>query len=153
MAERTVRVGTELAAEPADVLAALRRVDTFRYVVGAAMGFEGADGPLPDTWPTDGSPVALRIRPLHLPGGWRHTIRVVELDPAAGRLATEEGGGPVSRWRHVITVDPLRSGGCYYVDEVTIEAGGFTPLVAAFAAVFYRWRQLRWRRLARRLPL
>lgn len=46
----------------------------------------------------------------------------------------------------VEAVDQVR---CHYSDVVDIEAGALTPVVAAFAALFYRYRQRRWRRLAR----
>lgn len=43
--------------------------------------------------------------------------------------------------------------GTRYLDEIEIEieieGGRLTPLFAAFAHVFYRYRQARWRRLVR----
>jgi hypothetical protein len=34
------------------------------------------------------------------------------------------------------------------MDRIEIDAGVMTPLVAGFAAIFYRYRQRRWRALA-----
>lgn len=65
--------------------------------------------------------------------------------------ARDRGHGWVSRvWDHEISVTP-EGEGARYRDRVTIEAGLLTPLVWAFAALFFRWRQSRWRALARTL--
>lgn len=55
----------------------------------------------------------------------------------------------VKTWDHWITVIPSDNGGTRYVDDVEVQAGIFTPVVWAFAWVFYRHRQRRWRGLAR----
>ena len=55
----------------------------------------------------------------------------------------------VKTWDHWITVIPDNNGGTRYVDDVEVRAGIFTPVVWAFAWVFYRHRQRRWRGLAR----
>ena len=56
----------------------------------------------------------------------------------------------VRRWDHRIAVAPASGGKTLYTDEVEIGAGLLTPLVWAFAAVFYRWRQRRWKVWLRR---
>lgn len=78
----------------------------------------------------------------------RHRIRVAELDDRRRVLRSDESGGVVRSWRHDITVQPLEGGRSRYTDVIRIDAGALTPLVAAFARVFYRERQRRWRRLA-----
>jgi hypothetical protein len=64
-------------------------------------------------------------------------------------VQTEEGGGPIRLWEHRISVEPLGEVRCRYTDDLVIDAGGLTPAVMAFANLFYRHRQRRWRRLAR----
>lgn len=146
-----VCVSTSLDCPAEQVVDALREVDTLRRVSRGLLAFDGADGDLPRYWPLDGRPVALHIRPLHGPIGWRHTIRLVEYDPDQGVLRSEESGGPVQRWAHRIEVRPVTSDRCTYTDDVEVEAGLLTPVMAGVAAVFYRWRQHRWRALARTL--
>jgi hypothetical protein len=52
----------------------------------------------------------------------------------------------INRWDHRITLEP--SGvGTLYRDHVIIEAGVFTIFIWAFAQLFYRHRQRRWRKL------
>lgn len=149
-----VDLTTDLAAPKASVTAALRRVHTLRTLTRGMLAIDPADSahPLPALWPVDGTPVMLRIRPFHLPVGWRHTIRVVEADLARGVLRTEESGGAVRRWDHTIEVSSLDAGRTRYRDLVEMEAGVLTPVIAVWAQVFYRVRQRRWRALARRLP-
>jgi hypothetical protein len=56
----------------------------------------------------------------------------------------------ISTWDHVIRIHPLDDASCHYTDELTVSAGILTPVVWLFAAVFYRWRQRRWRAVVRR---
>ena len=51
------------------------------------------------------------------------------------------------RWRHGIRVEQLSEKSCRYTDE--IEAGRMTPAIRLFVTLFYRYRQTRWRGLAR----
>jgi hypothetical protein len=56
--------------------------------------------------------------------------------------------GQRRRWDHWIAIEPERRG-TRYTDTVHIDAGLLTPLIVAFARIFYRHRQRRWRRLAK----
>lgn len=52
----------------------------------------------------------------------------------------------IRKWDHRILLHPVE-GGTHYTDRVEIEAGILTPFIWAFASVFYRHRQRRWRKL------
>lgn len=54
----------------------------------------------------------------------------------------------IDKWDHCITIAPNAGGGTLYSDHVEISAGFITPFIWAFAQVFYRHRQRRWRNLA-----
>lgn len=54
----------------------------------------------------------------------------------------------IRRWDHWITITPNADGTTFYRDEVEVSAGILTPGVWAFAQLFYRHRQRRWRKLA-----
>jgi hypothetical protein len=77
-----------------------------------------------------------------------HHLTVERLDDAARELQSDERGGIVRRWRHLIRITPLDERRCRYEDVVEIDAGPLTPGVAAFARWFYAVRQRRWRELA-----
>ena len=81
----------------------------------------------------------------------RHHLDVVWIDDDAHLLISDEHGGVVRTWRHELIVAPIDETSCRYTDRIDIDAGILTPVVAAFAHVFYRYRQRRWRELARLL--
>lgn len=71
-------------------------------------------------------------------------------NPDGSVWVRDNGDGLIARrWDHLITIRSQGLSQTYYVDEVAIEAGLLTPFVASFAHVFYRWRQSRWRAVAR----
>jgi hypothetical protein len=82
---------------------------------------------------------------------WWHEITIVQLNDIEREILTSEQGGSVKEWNHRITVDERGPWRSHYTDEIEIGAGPLTPLVWAYAQLFYRYRQWRWRRLARRL--
>ena len=144
-----VRVSTRLPA-PADLVwDAVQRTDTLRYVTRGLLAFR-LDGEAPERL-AEGETYRMRLLFFGFLPAWRHEIRVVRLDHAHREIRTEEHGGPVRAWRHRITVDDEGWGSARYLDEIEIAAGVLTPIVWVYAHLLYRYRQRRWRRLARRL--
>jgi hypothetical protein len=78
----------------------------------------------------------------------RHRLHVEVIDDGARHLSTRERGGMIRTWDHQITVEPIDGSSCRYRDVIRIDAGIATPVVAAWARIFYRIRQRRWRELA-----
>lgn len=78
-----------------------------------------------------------------------HRLTVERIDDERRELQSDEHGGLLRRWRHLIRVTPIDATHCRYEDQVEIDAGFATPLVAAFARHFYAIRQRRWQALAR----
>ena len=142
----TVSVSTELAV-PADVV--WRAVQTPELFVHVAHGMlrypkaEHARSPMRTGDEIRGWTFLFRVVPFSI-----HRLRVAMIDDTNRTLDTEEGGGLVRIWRHRIVVEPLPQGRSRYEDRIEIGAGPLTPAVAAFAHVFYRYRQRRWRTLA-----
>lgn len=81
----------------------------------------------------------------------RHHLTIESIDEGTHTLVSNERGGLVKTWRHQLSTVPLGEGRCSYQDLIDIDAGAFTPIIAAYAKVFYRYRQRRWQRLARLL--
>ena len=144
-----VRVSTRLSV-PADVAwDRVKRTDTLRYVTRGLLGFR-PDGEIPERL-AEGETYTMRLLFFGVVPAWRHEIHIVRLDEETHEIRTEERGGPVRSWRHRIAVDGEGWGSTRYLDEIEIAAGVLTPLVWFYAHLFYRYRQMRWRRLARRL--
>ncbi|MFN3216880.1 MAG: hypothetical protein ACE367_10325 [Acidimicrobiales bacterium] len=142
----TVVVGTTLDAPPAAIWQAVNTPAAFRFVTQGLVSLDGVDAI--DTW-GPGATVAGRLRVLGVPFS-RHRITVESIDDDRRALQSDEAGGPIRSWRHLITVDevPGDPDRCRYTDRIEIDAGILTPGIAAFAHVFYRTRQRRWRSLA-----
>lgn len=82
----------------------------------------------------------------------RHHLTVARIDHERMVLTSHEHGGLLRSWVHDIVVEPVDEQRCRYTDRVAIDAGWATLPVTAFAWLFYRLRQRRWRRLAPTLP-
>jgi hypothetical protein len=102
--------------------------------------------PIPDRV-EEGDEFAIRLRFLRVLPGWRHRLTIERL--TASEIASREHGGPVKRWDHSLTFEALSPVSCRYTDAIEIDAGVLTPLAALFAHLMYRYRQARWRVLAR----
>jgi hypothetical protein len=76
-----------------------------------------------------------------------HTIHLVGMDPQTRTIRSHEHGGMLKTWNHTLHVEPLPGNTCRYSDTIDIDAGLFTPLVAAIAIGIYRYRQRRWHKL------
>lgn len=87
-----------------------------------------------------------------LPFGTQWIVPSVHVDDTAPwpkRLRDNGHSALIKTWDHWITVEPDGEGGTRYRDEVEVKAGLLTPIIWAFAQIFYRHRQRRWRALAR----
>ncbi len=142
-------IRTELPCAAEKVWLTLLKRDTFLYITRGMMGFQGSE-----RWPEEfreGMQLDTRLFLFHVIPGWRHTLRVVKVDGENMVLTSEVGGGIVRQWDHRILVQSRSAVRCQYIDEIEIDAGLLTAAIGMFAHVFYRYRQSRWRRLARSL--
>ena len=139
-----VKVTTELpiAAEAACELA--QKPAVFRHVVWPVFTI----GAVPDHL-EEGEEISARLYFLGLIPAWTHHLKLVSAGPR--EVYSNEHGGPVSTWNHRLTFEPTSETSCRYTDEVEIEAGISTFPAVLFAHLVYRWRQRRWRTLARLL--
>lgn len=96
-----------------------------------------------------GHDVALTFRLLGaVPiGNWR--FKVVERDDARRRLKSEEQGTGVRSWSHEIDITS-DGAGSRLTDTITIDAGGLTSLVCAFARRDYTRRHAQRKRMLER---
>ncbi len=145
MSERTVLVSSLVALPAATLVGLLGTPAILRYVCWPLLTFPDDEALVPAV---DGS-VEVPLTALGLIGLWSHVITVVEFDE--GGMVTEEHGGPLRRWRHRLSVEPVDATTAFYRDEVVFDAGALSAVSVPVVRAFYRWRHRRWRRLARRL--
>jgi len=141
----TVTVSTELPIDAEQACRLALKPALLEHVLWPWLALEPLD-PLPERL-GEGDVVRARLRPLCLLPGWTHTLRLERIRPR--EIASREHGGPVSAWNHRLTFEPLEAGSCRYTDTVEVRAGAATWAVALFARLIYRYRQMRWRALAR----
>jgi hypothetical protein len=144
---QTVELTTYLAAKPDTVWHHVQTSALLHHVASPLLRFQPLDGRFPERW----QPGEYRAEMFlfgTVPVGWQ-AIRISLPEPLGDvRFVRDDGYGPlIERWDHWIAVGP-EGEGTRYLDQVTIDAGALTPLVAAFARVFYAHRQKRWRELA-----
>lgn len=132
------------SASAGQVWEILQRPETLLYITRGMVSMEMVD--IPDAI-KEGAVIRLKIKVLNIPPAIDYEMRFVRIDPAAHVVLTQEHGGLVRHWSHRITVEQLSAGRCLYTDQIDIDAGFMTPLVGAFARVFYRIRQRRFRDL------
>lgn len=87
----------------------------------------------------EGQEVKTRVSLFGLLPWQPYVIRVLTSDDANMTMISDENGAGVETWRHTLTVtgDDTSS---QLTDEIQIEAGWMTPLVAMWAAIMYRKR-------------
>jgi len=78
------------------------------------------------------------------------SLNLKKISDSSRTLYTNEGGGLVPVWNHLIKIESISEGSCLYADDVDIEAGLLTPIVWFYAHAFYRYRQWRWRALLKK---
>lgn len=145
-------ISTLLDAEPERVWAELQRPGLLEYVAAPLVVFDPVDpASFPEQWGEDEYRVAVLLFGL-IPLG-EQTIRTseVRVNDADGegfyQLRDDGTGRLVPVWDHLISVRETPDGKTVYTDEIEVKAGVLTPVVWLFAALFYRHRQRRWRKL------
>lgn len=143
-----VRISTPLAMPAEAAWQLVQRASTLQHVLRGALALQ-PDNPFPVQW-REGQSHTMRLWFFHVIPGWRHMLRFCRIDDARREILTSEAGGPVRTWNHLISVEPAGETACRYSDAIEVRAGLLTPLVALYARLIYRYRQRRWRKLARR---
>ena len=72
-------------------------------------------------------------------------------DERLHEIETDECGILIRTWHHLMKVNVVDEATSVYADHVWIDAGILTPIAWLFAQLVYRYRQHRWRLLAREL--
>ncbi len=145
---RTIVLETEI---PADIEKVWQEVRTSRLLHYITRGFvrfvPTRTKPFPEIW-VEGEYRAWLLLFGFIPIGWQ--IIAIEDQPPEGEVRRIRDNGRrmmIRTWDHMIEIKPSGMQ-THYVDQITVEAGILTPLVASFAKAFYAHRQRRWVRLA-----
>jgi hypothetical protein len=143
-------IKTRFGTSPEIVWQEVKNPKTLTYIAGGMMGFAGADK-FPHIW-KEGQEIETSLILFHiLPAWWKHYLKVVRVDNERMEILSNERSGFIRTWNHWIKIDRSADGKALYTDRIEIEAGMMTLPVWFFANMFYRYRQMRWRKLLRSL--
>jgi hypothetical protein len=147
-----VRLETKLPVPAEAAFAAVTTPRLLEHVAAPLLRFRPLDPPaFPDRWTPGRYRVAMRAFGLVPLGRQWIEISFLEPDAEGARGVRDNGSGDLVRvWDHLIRIRRLDGESCLYRDEVEVKAGLLTPFIWAFAQLFYRHRQRRWRALAAR---
>ena len=146
---KTVTVTSEFGAPADAVWPGVKTPHAFVHIAFGLIRYPAAarlDGPWRVGQTIVGWTFLLNVIPFS-----KHHLTVASIDDETRTLVSDEHGGLVRRWHHTLHVEPIDDRRCRYTDTIEIDAGPLTAVVAAYAEVFYRYRQRRWQRLARLL--
>lgn len=147
---RRVIVQSILDCQPQRAWEQVRTSGLLFHVAWPILVFKTGPHGMPAIWDEgESAEVGLYVLGV-LPLG-KHTIRMEKVDQENYELQSRESGQMAQIWNHRISIQPHGEGQTSYMDEVDIYAGKLTPLVAVFARFFYRYRQMRWQKLAKAL--
>lgn len=140
-----VRIKSVLPAPSAQVWQKVQQSQTLLYVTKGLLSFDGTEA-FPAQW-RQGLTIHTRLKLFSIFPLWPHQLVFDMICQQQRLMLTQESGGLVSESRHFIQVQTKDHHSCYYLDEVEIRAGLFTPVLAVCAWLFYRYCQWRWKRL------
>lgn len=142
---------TYLDAPASRVWREVKTVRLFRFVTAPVVVFRSAEpGGFPDQFVPGPHRVNMYLFGV-LPMGQQILDASMGPDDGPTYWLRDNGRSAlIKKWDHRVTVSPSNDGHTNYRDEVEIEAGILTPIIFAFAALFFRWRQHRWRVLVKR---
>ena len=144
-----VSVSTYLDAPPERVWQEVRTTRLLQHVNHPLVKFIPKD---PPDWPAEWEEkdyLAKMVLFGFLPFGDQVLgVRFDDLGDGNYRLRDEGHGDVADVWDHVIRLKPDGEG-THYTDEITVEAGWMTPIVAVFSWVLYHHRQRKWRKLVK----
>lgn len=151
---RKIRVQSLLDCTPEQAWEQVQTSGLLLHVTWPVLSFVSSDDRrgLPPIW-AQGDTQDINLYLLRfVPLGW-HRIHIERIDPEQHVIQSREQGALARTWDHFISLEPAGENQTLYTDEVVIESGSWTGMVAWLASLFYRYRQERWRRLAARLAL
>jgi hypothetical protein len=135
----TVTVSSEYPVPQEHLWKQLVQSSTLVYITFDMQKFSQADS-FPEYWQA-GTEVVTDVEIFGIVTVKDYQIKFTKVDEQAGEIHTEESGGSVKKWNHIMRAEHLTSKSCRYTDIVEIDGGWATPLVCAYARYMYRRRQ------------
>ncbi len=146
---KTIVLSTDLDCSPQEAWARVQTSELLHHVAAPLIRFVPHDHAFPATW-QKGEYRASMLLFGAIPLGWQAIVIQFPSADYDVHYLRDNGYSPlIRRWDHRIEIRPNPDDTTRYTDRLSVDAGWRTPIVAAFARIFYAHRQRRWRALAR----
>ncbi|MFP4452598.1 MAG: hypothetical protein ACLFPI_04420 [Desulfobacterales bacterium] len=120
---------------------------SLQYVALPVLSFVPTEsGAFDEEW-IEGKPYDLKLYLFSVIPLGRHRIKLAKIDKENNTIVSEETGLLARVWNHTISFHQSGDKEISYIDVVEIRAGLLTPIIWAFAHLFYRHRQRRWKKI------
>jgi hypothetical protein len=141
------KISTVLGTSENEFWEKLIQPKSLQFVSAPILNFQSLqDEELEVEWEI-GKPYELKLYLLNfLPLG-HHRITLATIDRETNTIESNESGLLAPVWNHTIRFNQIEENQIHYTDEVEIQAGLLTLFIWAFAHIFYRHRQRRWKKL------
>ncbi len=120
------------------------------YVIWPLVRFVPSGAQFPERW-SEGLTIQCKLFVFGVIPMGVHTVHIETVDQRNYEIQSREHDPLIARWDHLISIKPLGDLQSTYRDTINIDAGILTSVVWAWANLFYRHRQRRWRALAKAL--
>lgn len=128
----------------------IQKSSTFLFVARGLLGVSGSKY-WPENW-CEGETIKTRLWLFHFIPTWRHQLHIISVNEMRREIKTAEHGGLMRTWKHTLSVEPISGDRCRYRDGLEFEAGILTWFMWPAIQVFFRYRQMRLRKLAKAQP-
>lgn len=139
---RTIRLSHHYETTPDEVWRVALDWQALATMSAGSVTYQG----LPEGTITEGQVADFQTSAFGVMPWSDYQVKAVEVDPAARRFVTMENGNGVKLWRHVMTIEETPTG-ALQTDEIEIDAGGMTWLIATLAKRMYAKRDAPRRKL------
>lgn len=150
MKTKKVVVSSYFDAPAEKVWEKIQDVATLVEICKPLARFKPVSGIMPLHW-KEKSTLSFRFYAYGILPFGKHDIFLERVDPLAMEIQSREKNKIVKVWDHLIRIEPVSEKRVKYTDEIVVYAGVLTWFVARWSAMFYRHRQRKWRKIARKL--
>ncbi len=132
---QTVHLSHVYDAEPREVWRVAIDLDCLQEAVQGLLSFEG----MPSGAIYAGQVIDVKVSMFGILPAQPYRMELLEFDQDAMRFVSNEQGMGVKHWQHRLWVKP-HAKGAELIDEIEIEAGWRTAMIAAWARYMYKRR-------------
>ncbi|GBF48644.1 hypothetical protein LPTSP4_01440 [Leptospira ryugenii] len=147
-----INVESKFNSSFAKIVSYVKLSNTLKFIAHPLLIFEPIEPEkYPKVWRNGEYLVKLRIFGVIPFGTQSIRIELIKVNTPDEFILRDNGQGQVAKiWDHWIIIQSTPDANLTrFIDRIEIKAGWMTIPVCLFAAIFYRWRQFRWKKLIR----